>query len=61
MSIGPGRSCLGITEGDVTNSMVVHLAGSGQVAPAFWLDPRNGVSYAIVAATPQYKMDSLNG
>ena len=50
---------LGITEGDVTNSMVATLAGSGQVAPAFWLDPRNGVSYAIVAATPQYKMDSM--
>ena len=50
---------LGITERDVTNSMVASLAGSGQVAPAFWLNPRNGVSYAIVASTPQYKMDSM--
>jgi multidrug efflux pump subunit AcrB len=50
---------LGITERDVTNSMVASLAGSGQVAPAFWLNPKNGVSYAIVAATPQYKMDSM--
>ncbi|MFZ0871998.1 MAG: efflux RND transporter permease subunit [Rhodanobacter sp.] len=50
---------LGITERDVTNSMVATLAGSGQVAPAFWLNPKNGVSYAIVAATPQYKMDSM--
>ncbi|MFS6766079.1 efflux RND transporter permease subunit, partial [Staphylococcus aureus] len=23
------------------------------------LDPRNGVSYAVVASTPQYKMDSM--
>jgi len=50
---------LGITERDVTNSMVSSLAGSSQVAPAFWLNPKNGVSYAIVAATPQYLMDSL--
>ncbi len=50
---------LGITERDVTNSMVASLAGSSQVAPAFWLNPKNGVSYAIVAATPQYRMDSM--
>ena len=50
---------LGITERDVTNSMVASLAGSSQVAPTFWLNPKNGVSYAIVAATPQYRMDSM--
>ncbi|PTR34967.1 multidrug efflux pump subunit AcrB [Luteibacter sp. OK325] len=50
---------LGITERDVTNSMVSSLAGSSQVAPAFWLNPKNGVSYAIVASTPQYLMDSM--
>jgi multidrug efflux pump subunit AcrB len=40
--------------------MVVNLAGSAQVAPTFWLNPDNGVSYAIVMQTPQYQMDSLN-
>ncbi|MFV1848967.1 efflux RND transporter permease subunit [Stenotrophomonas maltophilia] len=50
---------LGITERDVTNSMVASLAGSGQVAPTFWLSPKNGISYSVVAATPQYRMDSL--
>ena len=50
---------LGITERDVTNSMVASLAGSSQVSPAFWLNPKNGVSYPIVAATPQYKMDTM--
>jgi multidrug efflux pump subunit AcrB len=49
----------GITERDVTNSLVVNLAGSVQVAPAFWLNPKNGVSYPIVIQTPQYRMDSL--
>ncbi len=51
---------VGVTERDVTNSMVVNLAGSAQVAPTFWLNPDNGVSYAIVMQTPQYQMDSLN-
>ena len=46
---------LGITERDVTNSLVVNLAGSFQTAPAFWLNPQNGVSYPIVAQTPQYR------
>ncbi len=50
---------LGITERDVTNSLVVNLASSFQVAPAFWLNPRTGVSYPIVAQTPQYDIDSL--
>jgi multidrug efflux pump subunit AcrB len=50
---------LGLTERDVTNSLVVNLAGSSQVAPTYWLDPRTGFSYNIVMQTPQYKMDSL--
>ncbi|NPT59251.1 efflux RND transporter permease subunit [Paraburkholderia elongata] len=50
---------LGITERDVTNSMVVNLAGSSQVAPTFWLNNSNGVSYPIVMQTPQYSLDSL--
>jgi len=51
---------LGITERDVTNSLVVTMAGSGQVAPAFWLNKRNGVSYPIVAQTPEYRNQSLS-
>ncbi|MEA2875968.1 MAG: hypothetical protein QOF14_1164 [Hyphomicrobiales bacterium] len=50
----------GVTARDVTNSMVVNLAGSGQVTPTYWLNPDNGISYAIVMQTPQYQLDSLN-
>jgi CzcA family heavy metal efflux pump len=50
---------VGVTERDVTNSMVVNLAGSSQVAPTFWLNPENGVNYSIVMQTPQYQVDSL--
>lgn len=51
---------VGVTPRDVTNSLVVNLAGSSQVAPTFWLNPANGVSYPIVMQTPQYKLDSLS-
>jgi CzcA family heavy metal efflux pump len=50
---------LGLTTRDVTNSLVVNLAGSSQVAPTYWLNPANGVSYPIVMQTPQYALDSL--
>jgi multidrug efflux pump subunit AcrB len=43
----------------VTNSLVVNLAGSSQVAPTFWLNPDNNVSYPIVIQTPQHQVDSL--
>ena len=51
---------LGVTERDVTNSLVVNLAGSSQVAPTYYLNPDNGVSYVVAMQTPQYQMDSLN-
>jgi multidrug efflux pump subunit AcrB len=51
---------LGLTEKDVTYNLVSTLAGSGQIAPTFWLNPKNGVSYPIVVQTPQYHTDSLS-
>jgi multidrug efflux pump subunit AcrB len=51
---------LGLTELNVTNSVVTSLAGSSQVAPTFWLNPKTGVSYPIVAQTPEYQVDSLS-
>jgi len=52
-------SRLGITENDVTRSLTVNLAGSSQVAPTFWLNPKNGVSYPIVVQTPQYRASTV--
>jgi multidrug efflux pump subunit AcrB len=50
----------GLTERDVTNSVVTSIAGSSQTAPTFWLDPKSGVSYPIVAQTPEYQIDDLS-
>jgi multidrug efflux pump subunit AcrB len=52
---------LGLAERDVTNSLIATLAGSGQVAPTFWVNPQNGVSYPIVAQTPEFRVPSIAG
>jgi multidrug efflux pump subunit AcrB len=51
---------VGLTERDVTNSLVVNLAGSSQIAPIYYLNPDNGVTYLIAMQTPQYQVDSLS-
>jgi multidrug efflux pump subunit AcrB len=51
---------VGVNERDVVNSIGVSLAGSSQVQPTFWLNPKNGVNYSIVMQTPQYQVDSLD-
>jgi multidrug efflux pump subunit AcrB len=51
---------VGLTPRDVTNSLVVNLAGSSQVAPTYWLNRENGVTYSVVLQTPQYRLDSLS-
>ena len=50
---------LGLTERDVTNSVVTSIAGSSQTAPTYWLNPQTGVSYPIVAQTPEYQVNTL--
>jgi multidrug efflux pump subunit AcrB len=51
---------LGLTQRDVTSSMLISLSGNNQVAPNFWLNPANGVSYNVAVQTSQYRIDSLD-
>ena len=53
-------SLLGLQEQNVANSVLGALAGSQQVSPNFWVDPKNGVTYSVTAQAPQYQMDSLD-
>jgi len=50
----------GLTERDVTNSLGNTLAGTSQVAPVFFVNPDNGVQYAVVAQAPEYLVSSIN-
>jgi len=51
---------VGLTERDVTNSIGTALAGSSQTAPVYYLAPENGVSYSVVAQTPEYQVGSMS-
>jgi multidrug efflux pump subunit AcrB len=50
---------VGFTQRDVASNLLITLSGSFQTSPTFWLNPKTGVSYNIVAQTPQYRVDSL--
>ena len=52
---------IGFTERDIAQNLLISLSGSFQTSPTFWLNPKNGVSYAIATQTPQYRIDSLQG
>jgi multidrug efflux pump subunit AcrB len=51
---------VGLSQRDVADSLLVTLSGSGQVKPNFWLNTKNGVSYPIVAQTPQYRINTMS-
>src|SRR5687767_7547294 len=51
---------MGLTAFNVGQNVLVSLAGSFQTAPAFWLNPQNGVVYQIAMQTPQYRVESLD-
>ncbi|MEP6833828.1 MAG: efflux RND transporter permease subunit, partial [Gemmatimonas sp.] len=53
-------AALGMTERDVASNVLVSLASSQQTAPNFWLNPTNGVQYAINVQTPTSGMASLD-
>ena len=50
---------VGMSQRDVANSMLISLSSSGQVAPNYWMNPENGVNYAVAVQTPQYRIDSI--
>jgi multidrug efflux pump subunit AcrB len=49
----------GLTERNVATSVLNSLSGSFQITPMFFLNWNNGVSYNLVAQTPQYRVESL--
>ncbi len=51
---------MGLTQRDVTSSMLISLSGNNQVAPSFWLNPANGITYNVGVQTSQYRIDSLD-
>ncbi len=51
---------VGLNAFNVGQNVLVSLSGSSQTAPAFWLNPQNGVVYNVAVQTPQTSVDSLD-
>jgi multidrug efflux pump subunit AcrB len=51
---------VGLSQRDVSNSLLISLSSSGQVAPTEWVNWANGVTYSVAVQTPQYRLDSLS-
>lgn len=50
----------GLSAANVGQNVLIALSGSSQTAPAFWLNPQNGVVYNVAVQSPQYAVDSLD-
>ncbi len=53
-------AAVGLSEKDVANAVLLSLSGSGQVQPAYWLNPAIGVQYLINARAPERVLDSVS-
>jgi multidrug efflux pump subunit AcrB len=49
---------VGASQQGTANSVLVATNSSAQLAPNFWVDPRNSVSYPLVVQVPTYKITS---
>jgi multidrug efflux pump subunit AcrB len=49
---------LDISEEEAVKNVLVTTNSSGQTAPNFWVDPKNGVSYPLVVQMPTYRVKS---
>lgn len=51
---------MGLSERDVSNSVLLSLTGSGQVSPLYWLNPKFGIQYLVNVRAPEHTMNSLS-
>jgi multidrug efflux pump subunit AcrB len=51
---------VGLTQRDVSNSMLISLSGSGGIAPTQWMNWQTGVNYQVAVQTPQRRVDSID-
>ena len=49
----------GITQQEVASALLASLSGASLLQPNFWLDPRSGVNYNVIAQMPQHLIHSV--
>jgi multidrug efflux pump subunit AcrB len=53
-------SQMGLTQQDVSGSVLVSLSSTTQVSPNFWVNPDNRVNYRVAVQTPDYRVHSVD-
>src|SRR5262249_38399107 len=51
---------LGLTQQDVSGSVLVSLSSTTQVSPNFWVNPQNRVNYRVAVQTPEHRIHSID-
>jgi multidrug efflux pump subunit AcrB len=51
---------LGLTQQDVSGSVLVSLSSTSQVSPNWWVNPDNRVNYRVAVQTPEYRIHSVD-
>ncbi len=49
----------GITQEEVTSSVLASLSGAQLLQPNFWLDPITGVNYNVISQSPEHLFNSI--
>ncbi|MBS2036453.1 efflux RND transporter permease subunit [bacterium] len=49
----------GLTQRNLADDVLVAVSSNQQVSPTYWVDPKSGNTYFVVAQTPQLELDSL--
>lgn len=50
---------VGLNQNTAATDLLVSLNSSAQIAPNFWVNPNNSVSYPLVVQEPTYRLNSL--
>ncbi len=50
---------VGLSQQNAATNLLVSLNNSAQIAPNFWVNPNNSVSYPLVVQEPTYRITSL--
>ena len=53
-------SQLGLTQQNVTGSVLVSLSGTSQVSPNYWVNPENRVNYVLAVQTPPDQISTVD-
>jgi multidrug efflux pump subunit AcrB len=51
----------GVDQAAIANNVLVTTNSSTQAAPNFWVNPKTGSSYRLIAQMPPYRLNSLSG